>query len=163
VTNAWLYVHLAGVFGFLVAHGTSGAIGLRLRKERDPLRARALLDLSASALGLANWSLLVLLVGGIGAAVKEHAFHQGWPWAAIGVLVALSLMVPLLVVPYYKEVRRVVGAVRPRRGRPAPEPTAPAPPEEIARVLDSPIPVYMAWIGVAALAVLLWLMVYKPF
>ena len=163
MTNDWVYVHLAGVFGFLVAHGTSGAIGLRLRKERDPERARALLDLSASALGLANWSLLVLLVGGIGAAVKEHAFHRGWPWAAIGLLVALSTMVPLLVVPYYKEVRRVVGAVRPRRGRPAPPPGEPATPEEIARVLHSPIPLCMAWLGVAALAVLLWLMVYKPF
>ena len=163
MTNDWLYVHLAGVFGFLVAHGTSGAVGLRLREERDPARARALLDLSATALHLANVSLVVLLVGGIVAAVKEHAFHQGWTWAAIGVLVALSTMVPLLVVPYYKEVRRAVGAVRPRRRGPVPEPGRPAPPEEIARVLDSPIPLYMAWIGVAALAVLLWLMVYKPF
>src|SRR5438045_1050055 len=104
VTNDWIYVHLAGVFGFLVAHGTSAAVGLRLRKEREPARARALLDLSASSLNLANISLVVLLVGGIVAGVKEHAWDEGWIWAGLGVLVALSAMVPLLVVPYYKEV-----------------------------------------------------------
>jgi hypothetical protein len=57
--NAWLYVHLAGVFGFLAAHGVSAGVGLKLRRERDPVRARALLDLSASALNLANLSFLV--------------------------------------------------------------------------------------------------------
>src|SRR6266516_346643 len=102
----WIYVHLAGVFGFLVAHGTSAAVGLRLRKERDATRAAALLDLSEASLRLANISLIVLLVGGVAAAFKGHLWGEGWIWAAIGVLVALSAMVPLLVVPYYKEVRR---------------------------------------------------------
>ena len=56
MTDGWLFAHLAGVFGFLVAHGVSAGVGLRLRKERDPVRARALLDLSASSLNLANAS-----------------------------------------------------------------------------------------------------------
>ena len=159
--ETWVFLHLVGVFGFLIAHGTSAAAGLRLRKERDPVRARALLDLSGASLKLANISLLVLLVGGIAAGFKGHWWDEGWIWASLGVLVALSAMVPLLVVPYYKEARRVVGARRPRRN--APEPGPPASPEEIERVLGSPIPLSITWIGVAALAVLLWLMVSKPF
>ena len=39
----------------------------------------------------------------------------------------------------------------------------PGSPEEIKRVLSSPIPVVISVTGVAALAMLLWLMVYKPF
>ena len=158
MTNGWLYVHLAGVFGFLVAHGVSAGVGLRLRKERNPVRARALLDLSASTLNLANVAFLVLLAGGIGAAFSEHVWNEGWPWAAIGVLAVLMALVPTLVVPYYKKVRKAVGA--PGARMPAGEPGSP---EEIKRVLSSPIPVVISVTGVAALAMLLWLMVYKPF
>jgi hypothetical protein len=158
--NAWLYVHLAGVFGFLVAHGVSAGVGLKLRKERDPVRARALLDLSASTLNLANLSFLVLLVGGIGATSSEHMWSEGWPWAAIGVLIALVALVPTLVVPYYKKVRKAVGAPGARGRMPAGES---ANPEEIERVLGSPIPIVISVTGVVALAILLWLMVYKPF
>jgi hypothetical protein len=158
--NAWLYVHLAGVFGFLVAHGVSAGVGLKLRRERDPVRARALLDLSASTLNLANLSFLVLLIGGIGATSSEHVWDQGWLWAAIGVLVALVALVPTLVVPYYKKVRKAVGAPGARGRMPAGEPASP---EEIERVLGSPIPIVISVTGVAALSVLLWLMVYKPF
>jgi cbb3-type cytochrome oxidase subunit 1 len=158
--NAWLYVHLAGVFGFLVAHGVSAGVGLKLRKERDPVRARALLDLSASTLNLANLSFLVLLVGGIGATSSEHMWSEGWPWAAIVVLIALVALVPTLVVPYYKKVRKAVGAPGARERMPAGEPASP---EEIERVLGSPIPIVISVTGVVALAILLWLMVYKPF
>ena len=160
MTNAWLFVHLAGVFGFLVAHGVSATVGLKLRKERDPVRARALLDLSATTLNLANISFVVLLAGGLGAASSEHVWSDGWPWAAIGVLLALLALVPTLVVPYYKQVRRAVGAPGARGRMPAGEPASA---REIERVLSSPVPIVISVTGVAALAILLWLMVYKPF
>jgi hypothetical protein len=156
----WVLLHLAGVFGFLVAHGVSAGVGLRLRRERDPVRARALLDLSASSLNLANGSFVVLLAGAIGATTKGHLWGDGWIWAAIGVLALLLALVPTLVVPYYKRVRLAVGAPGARGKGPAGEPGTP---QEIAAVLGSPIPLVIAWVGVGALAVLLWLMVYKPF
>jgi uncharacterized membrane protein len=87
-------------------------------------------------------------------------WNEGWPWAAIGVLVALIALVPLLVVPYSKKVRRAVGAPGARGRMQAGEPAGP---EEIERVLSSPIPIVISVTGVAALAILLWLMVYKPF
>lgn len=157
--DGWLFLHLAGVFGFLVAHGVSAGVGLRLRRERDPVRARALLDLSASSLNLANVSFVVLLAGAVGSATAEHAWGEAWIWAALGVLSVLMALVPTLVVPYYKQVRRVVGAPGARGRAPAGEPGTP---EEIARVLGSPIPLAIAWIGAGALAALLWLMVFKP-
>jgi hypothetical protein len=69
-------------------------------------------------------------------------------------LVALVALVPTLVVPYYKKVRKAVGVTGARE---------PANPEEIERVLGSPIPIVISVTGVAALAILLWLMGYKPF
>jgi hypothetical protein len=160
VSRDWVFVHLAGVFGFLIAHGVSAGVGLRLRRERDPARARALLDLSAASLNLANLSFVVLIAGGIGAAFTEHLWGEGWIWTAIGLLAALMALVPTLVVPYYKKVRAVIGAPGARGRAPAGPPSKP---EEIASVLGSPTPLVIAWVGVIALAVLLWLMVYKPF
>ena len=50
----WIvFLHVAGVFLFFMAHGTSMAVGFRLRQERDPARVRALLDLSSWSLGIA--------------------------------------------------------------------------------------------------------------
>ncbi|MFN2543690.1 MAG: DUF2269 family protein [Actinomycetota bacterium] len=158
--RAAVFVHLAGVFGFLVAHGVSVGVGLRLRRERDPARARALLDLSAASLNLANLSFLLLLVGALVATTKGHLWDEGWVWASLAVLVGLMALVPTLVVPYYRKVRRVVGAPGARGRAPAGEPGTP---EEIAEVLGSPIPLLIATIGAAALAALLWLMVFKPF
>jgi len=68
--------------------------------------------------------------------------------------------VPILVVPYYKKVRKAVGAPGARGRMPAGEPASP---DEIEQVLSSPIPIVITVTGIAALAILLWLMVYKPF
>ncbi len=49
----WLiFLHVLGVFGFLLTHGASAIMTLQLRKERDLMRIRALLDLSSNSLGL---------------------------------------------------------------------------------------------------------------
>jgi hypothetical protein len=44
----WMvFLHIAGVFAFLVAHGVSVGVAFRVRLERDPKRIMALLDLSS--------------------------------------------------------------------------------------------------------------------
>jgi hypothetical protein len=44
------------VFGFLLAHGSSAVVAFRLRREREPARVAALLDLSSSSLALLTYS-----------------------------------------------------------------------------------------------------------
>lgn len=64
----WLvFLHIASVFGVSLAHGASAVVSFRLRAECDVSAIRALLNLSSSAMLAASISLLVLLVGGIGA------------------------------------------------------------------------------------------------
>ncbi|MGB7838094.1 MAG: hypothetical protein WBL40_08285, partial [Terrimicrobiaceae bacterium] len=43
----WIvFLHVVGVLLFFIAHGTSMAVGFRLKRERDPARVRALLELT---------------------------------------------------------------------------------------------------------------------
>ncbi|HEY3211404.1 MAG TPA: hypothetical protein VGL18_16745 [Actinomycetota bacterium] len=60
----WVFVHLIGVFGFLLAHGVSAAVGMSLRRERDPQGVRALLELFSWTLGAFYVSFLVLWLEG---------------------------------------------------------------------------------------------------
>src|SRR6266545_8083830 len=121
----WVFVHLAGVFGFLLAHGVSAAVALSLRRERDPQRVRALLELSSWTLSGFYVSFVVLLAGGITAGFLGHWWGQGWIWAALGVLILMMGAMYGLASPYYKRLRLAVGASVPTgRGRASP----PAPP-----------------------------------
>jgi predicted benzoate:H+ symporter BenE len=62
----WLvFLHVLGGFTFVLAHGASAMGAFRLRRERQPARVAALLDLSSFSIGLAYIGLLVILVSGV--------------------------------------------------------------------------------------------------
>ena len=147
----WTYLHLAGAFGFLAAHGVAVAVALRLRRERDPARCRAFLDLSRSTRPWMYVSLLVLIVAGVVRGFQLHAWSQGWIWAALGLLIAMLVAAFPLAVPYYVRVRRAVAE------------GADTPPDRLEALLRSPRPLVILWVETAGLLVILWLMIFKPF
>jgi uncharacterized membrane protein len=147
----WKFVHIVGVLGFLAAHGATAAVALRLRREREPDRIRALLDLSRSTRSWMYVSLVVLLTGGVVTGSRGHFWGQGWIWAALGLLIALLVVAFPLAVPYYLRVRRAV----------APDARTPAP--ELEELLLSSRPMVVAIVETAGLLVIVWLMVLKPF
>ncbi len=159
----WVFVHVVGAFAFVLAHGVSSGVGMRLRRERDPQRIRALLDLSEASRGLTYWSSLVLLVGGIVSGFLGNWWGQGWIWAALGLFVALMAAAVALAVPYYRRVRESVGLQSARQRRRGIPPGPPAEPEEVEALLSSPRGLVIAAVGTIALLVLVWLMVLKPF
>jgi hypothetical protein len=147
----WTYLHLAGAFGFLASHGVAVGVAMRLRRERDPARCRAILDLSRSTRPWMYVSLLILLVGGVVRGFQLHAWSQGWIWAALGLLVAMLVAAFPLAVPYYVRVRRAVTE------------GADTPPTELETLLRSPRPLVILWVETAGLLVILWLMIFEPF
>lgn len=158
----WIvFVHVLAAFGFVLAHGASAFVSFRLRGEQDAQRIALLLDLSRWSTPIAYGSLLVLVVFGVIAGVAGQMFGRLWIWAAIAVLVAVTVAMLAVASPFYERVRVAVGM--PSRGHergPAPEPVGPA---ELAALLDSRRPEALAAIGGIGLAVLIWLMIFKPF
>ena len=157
----WIvFVHVLAAFGFVLAHGTSALVAFAVRGERDPKRIAALLDLSDARLGLMYGSLFILVVAGVVAGVTGHWFAQRWIWAALALLVVVAMAMYGYAVPYYTWVRGAIGL--PSRD-PRLVAAAPVPPAELDALLRTGRPGGIAAVGVVGLAVLVWLMVFKPF
>jgi uncharacterized membrane protein len=150
----WVFVHLAGVFGFLLAHGASVSALFRLRKERDREKIRQLIQFSGSTIRLFYVSLLVLVIGGVGAGLQAHFFSQKWIWEAIGVLVVVTVAMIVVARPYYRRVAEATEL------RPSGVPRVSD--EDLSQRLQAPTPVVVALIGFGGLLVILWLMIFKP-
>jgi len=159
----WIvFIHVAAAFLFVMGHGASMWVSDQIRRERDPARIRALLELSSRSLGLVYGSLLTLLIAGIVAGVMGSYFSQGWIWAAIIVLIAVIVLMYALASRYYGLVREAVGMRSYQTPKDAPDPT-PLSAEELAALVDSRRPDVIGLVGVIGLLILLWLMMFKPF
>ena len=153
---AWLvFLHIAGAFGFLLFHGASVMVLLRLRRERDRERIRTLLDLSSASMIGFYVSIVVLLVGGIGAGFVGQWWGRLWIWASLGLFIAIAVLMYPLGRVAFRRIRQAI-AMRPS-GAPM------ASDEEIDELLRSPRLVLLAAIGSGGILVILWLMVFKPF
>ena len=156
-----VFAHVLGAFAFAAGHGVSAAVAFRVRRETDPSRISALLDLSAWSLTTAGLGLLVLLVAGIAAGIMGGFFGQLWPWLSLVLLVAVGGAMTPIGSAYFGRLRQAVG--QPRGLKPG----DPVPPrvsaEELAELFRSRRPEALAVIGGGGFVVLLGLMVLKPF
>jgi plastocyanin len=150
----WVFLHLVGVFAFLLAHGVSVTVLFRLRRERDPRKVTDLLALSASSSRVFYVSLGWLLVAGIVAGTLRHWWSQGWIWASLIVLVVTSVAMLAMASPYYRKVGFVARAM-------ASGSTA-VTKEQFDEILRSGRSVSVAAIGIVGLVLILYLMVLKP-
>ena len=154
---SWLvFVHLVGVFGFLMSHGVATFVAFRVRAEKDVSALRTLLALSGRSGAAMNVSLLVLLAGGISAAIVAH-ISRGWPLAALVVLIVVSGLMSAFPGRQLRKIRVAAGFT----GRITV--TGEAKSDELATSQSAFSPWFSVITGGAGLAIILWLMVFKPF
>jgi MFS family permease len=84
-------VHVLSVLGFVLLHGASAIVFLRLKRESDPDRIKALLSLSAFPANASWISLGMLLISGIALGFMGHWWAWGWIWASLVVLILMVL------------------------------------------------------------------------
>jgi hypothetical protein len=159
----WIvFLHVAGGFVFAAGHGVSIFMAFQVRRERDPARIGALLDISAASLTAAGIGLLVLLVAGIVAGITLGSFGRAWIWVALVLLVVIGgLMTPLGAI-YFGNIRIAVGQ-RPRNLKPDQPDPVPVSASELEAMLDTRRPELLLLIGGGGFAVILWLMMFRPF
>jgi len=146
----WIvFLHIAGIFGFLLAHGSSAAVAFALRRERNPERIRALLDLSGRTMSVLYLSLLVLIAAGIISAFMGHWWGRGWVWASIILLVAMVVGMWTIGSQHYHQVRKAVGSGYMQGMKFYPPEPEPATPEALDALLARGQPMLLAAIGMA--------------
>jgi hypothetical protein len=159
----WIvFLHVAGGFTFVLAHGASASVAFALRRERNPERIRALLDLSSGSFNVMYLSLLVLLAAGIVAGFMQKWWGQGWIWTALGLLIAIMVGMTVFGTLFYGKVRKAAGLQYMESFKPHP-PLEPASAAELEALLARGQPVLITVIGFGGLLLILWLMMFKPF
>jgi small-conductance mechanosensitive channel len=159
----WLvFLHVIAIFGFLLTHGASASAAFALRRERNLERVRALLLLSASSYKLMYLSLLVLLVSGIVAGFIGKLWGYGWIWISLALLITIIAAMMGMGSRVYGVARKAAGLPYFDRGKEQPA-VATASPAELDQALSKGNPVLLTVIGYGGVAVIAWLMMFKPF
>jgi len=165
--HTWIvFIHIAGVIVFLVAHGVSVGVVLRLRTERDPAAVRTLVDLSRGSMIAMSVGALTWLVAGIVAGFTGKGGAGWWTTGSYWIWVSLVLAIVIigLMTPlgrlYLNRIRAAVG-VDVKTGDV--DPGFQVDPATLEVAVRSGNPTLLAAIGIGGLLILLWLMVFKPF
>ncbi len=151
----FVFAHLAGLVLFAICHGASAFMAFRIRGERDPAIVASILQTGALSIGPMYVGLLLLIVGGLGAAAGLNLWGEPWVIASIVVFIAVLVLMYAIASPYYMALRKALEERGPD-GRPTMEPAA------LARQLDTRRPEILALVGTVGLLLLVWLMVIKP-
>ncbi len=149
----WLvFIHLIGLVLFVAMHGISMWVTFRVRATPDPDTVRLLLGLSARGNQVMYLGLLLLAIGGLGAAWQAGLLLAPWVVASYVVLVGVFIGMYAAGAALYYPLRE---ALSPKEGEPIGA-------EELARRLDNRRPEILTLVGGGGLAILVWLMVLKP-
>ena len=159
----WLvFVHVLAVITFFLAHGTSAAMTFQIRKETEFARIRALLDLSWSTMILMGVSFLIMGLTGIILPFMIHIWNRGYIWLSIVLMLFVFIYMAMFNETHYKKLRRLVGLpyMKGNKNLPAEPPSSP---EEVSALLKKTSASSMVVVGYIVPAIVLWLMIFKPF
>ncbi len=160
----FVFAHILGVFGYLLAHGTAAAVAFALPRQREVERVRVLLDLSRGVAMVAGVSLLVLLAAGIAAGFMGNWWGQGWIWASLGLFILMGVAMTLLGSRPLNRLRQLVHTSNPSSSETISHSSLdPSTEKQLAVLLAATHPWLLTVIGGGGLALILWLMMFKLF
>ena len=159
----WLvFLHVLSAITFFLAHGVAAAMVFRVRSETDFTRIRAMLDLSISTVKLYFLSFLIMGLTGLIMPFMIHIWNQVWVWLSIVLILFVAIWMSLVNEKQIKQLRKLVGLPYMQGNKEFPaEP--PSNPEEVAALLKKINPTQWVIVGYGIPAVVLWLMIFKPF
>ena len=153
-----LFLHIATVLGFMLAHGVQVMVMLQQRREPDPERNLALFDNLPDVLPLRILLVSVVATGFLLVAVLS-LWGRWWIWLSLLVLALIWLAMYRFGGAYYTLLEEAATRAIEARGTPL-EANAMA---AFARGRKAWHPAVLAVSGLGGIAVILWLMVFQPF
>jgi len=159
----WLiFLHILAALTFFLAHGASAAMAFKIRREKDFARIGAMLDLSWSTMVLMGVSFLIMGLTGIILPFLVRIWNRGYIWASIVLMLFVFIYMAVFNEATYKQLRRLVGLPYMKGSKQMPaEP--PSSPEEVTSLLNKINVMPLVLVGYGIPAIVLWLMIFKPF
>jgi len=136
-------------------------MAFRLRSEKTTDGIRSLAELSKQTTGVMYVFIVLIVVSGVFLGFQGRWWGRAWIWTALAVLI-VTIGVMSALGGRYNAVRGAVGLPAwDRRGRTTT--SAPGSPEAIRQAVEATPTAFITAIGIIALALLLGLMILKPF
>ena len=155
-------IHVVAILIFIAAHVLSAVAMFQVRSESDRAKLTQILNRSASALLVATIAIIVSLLAGIVAGIMGGWWGRLWIWVSLVLLIAVGgAMTPFAAIPM-GNVRRALGIQvgKPKEGDP---PLVAQGDAEVAAARAALRPELITAVGIAAIVVITWLMLAKPF
>ena len=156
----WLvFLHVLFAFLFMLAHGVHAAAMLKFRGEGDPERSLTFFNIVPEVKQI---RVLTLLLGlpAFGAVAVAGWWSRGWVWASAGVFALISFVMYHYGAGYFGMMQDA--AMRFIEARKTNTDVSAAT-KEFDEARMAPHPIVVSVVGIAGLAVILWLMRFKPF
>jgi hypothetical protein len=158
----WLvFLHVLSVLLFVAGHGAAIGVSFRIRSAAGREAVIGMLDASRATQGLTYTAMGLLVATGIALGIMGDWWRSIWFWAALLILVGITgAMVPLGAIPFSR-LRQYVGVPYAIQGK-----WFPAEPPDDARLAAQQAtirPDLLLLIGLGGLAIVLYLMMFKPF
>jgi hypothetical protein len=156
----WLvFLHIFFAFLFMLVHGAHAAAMLKFRGEPDPEKSLTFFS-NVPDIKYVRYLYVALGVFGFAAAFITPLWKQGWPWASAVIFAIVSWVMYNYGAGYYgiifNAANRLIEANKTNTDLPAAQ-------KEFEDARNAPHAVIVSVVGIVGLAVILWLMRFKPF
>jgi len=154
-----VFVHVAAVLAFMLAHGVHVTAMWAMRREPDPERMLTFFNDLPVARGL-RVLLAIVVLSGATAGVMGSWWGSGWIWTSLALLAFIAVAMWRLGGQYFSLVEEAAGAAVAARAQ---DPSDLAPQAAYDAARRSWETLALSVIGLGGVAVILWLMMFKPF
>ncbi len=155
----WLvFLHILFAFLFMLAHGVHAAAMLKFRGEPDPEKALTFFNIVPDV-KYVRYLTLAMGLFGLAAAYLAGWFNKVWVWASLVVFLAISWAMYQYGAMYYKRIwDAILNLIEAKRTNTS----LPAAQKEFDDARNAPNAMIVSIVGILGLAVILWLMRFKP-
>lgn len=154
-----VFVHVASILAFMLAHGVHMTAMWAMRDEPDPERMLTFFNDVPTATGL-RILLGVVVLSGATAGFMGSWWGSGWMWASLLLLAVIAVAMWRFGGEYFGLVQGAAEAAVAAR---TDDPSNPAPQAAYDAARHSWHTIGMSVLGLGGVAVILWLMMFKPF
>ncbi|MBZ0297153.1 MAG: DUF2269 domain-containing protein [Anaerolineae bacterium] len=155
-----VFIHVMSVVLFLLSHGVSIFVMFVMDRQENPENMRVLLALRESVSPVVAALSVLILVTGIIAAFMGNWWSMGWSGASVVLFIAIAIIMSLVGRRYFD---RVTNLLKPGSKSDTQSAVGDMLPDALTTQIGHAPRGLLMFVGVGGIAVILWLMLFKPF